>query len=66
VKSGVVGEPLDQTGTINARGGVFEREREGISIEESLDLSHRGDQTLAELIKGFLFQLETYGDTGIR
>jgi ribosomal protein S17E len=37
-----------------------------VSIEESLDLSRRGDQTLAKLIKGFLFQLEAHGDTGIR
>jgi len=26
-----------------------------VSIEASLDLSARGDQTLAKLIKGFLF-----------
>jgi hypothetical protein len=36
------------------------------SIEKCLDLSHRGDQTLAKLIKGFLFQLEVHGHTGIR
>lgn len=36
-----------------------------ISLQESLDLSHRGDQTLAKLIQGFLCQLEAHRDTGI-
>jgi hypothetical protein len=35
------------------------------TLQNSLDMTHRGDQTLSRLISGFLTQLEDHRDTGI-
>jgi hypothetical protein len=45
---------------------TWEKLRQGmVTIQESLDLTHRGDQTLDRLISGFVAQLDAHRDTGI-
>jgi hypothetical protein len=45
---------------------TWEKLRQGmVTIKESLDLTHRGDQTLDRLISGFVAQLDAHRDTGI-
>jgi hypothetical protein len=45
---------------------TWEKLRQGmVTIQESLDLTHRGDQTLDRLITGFVAQLDAHRDTGI-
>ncbi len=36
-----------------------------LEIHSTLDLSHRGDQTLSRLLSGFLAQLDAHRDTGL-
>jgi len=37
-----------------------------IEIHNTLDLNHRGDQTLSKLLSGFILQLEAHRDTDLQ